>query len=518
MILIFYSSALYEKSFNISLALGQLSINPASCPSTPPESAKWNQPCSTETDIEARLSMFSEWRGKQSDETNTKLALWMLLTTCESGASVGLAWLGQVCKSGVSTNSEDKSFVTGTVVVARTKEEWKVMAHEIGHTFGANHDCTETECINGKFDLQQSQCCPYSTSQCDANGKYMMNPVTSETITNFSPCSIGAICSGIKNRLVDSSCLTMNSGVQTITEAVCGNGIVESGEECDCGGTEGCSNNSCCDATTCKFKNGAVCDDTNQDCCSNCQFAPSTKVCRTSNGECDPEETCTGTSGTCPSDEVKKDGTSCGEGGGKKCASGQCTSRDEQCRTSSIGTLRQFSNKTLSACNDKDCVLSCRSSDSPNVCVWISQNFVDGTPCQGDGFCRNGRCKGSTTGGQIKSWVEDHKPLVIGVATGVGFLLLLIIGSCIYSCLCGAAHRRRARKKALKNPIPASRNPQSQWQPIPSRDHTYPMPPPQNHFRSPQMNNSAPPTSGYQGSPPAYSNPNPNYSQAPRWG
>lgn len=42
----------------------------------------------------------------------------------------------------------------------------------------------------------------------------------------------------------------------TTTLQMCGNGIVESGEECDTGGQD----SACCDASTCKFKKGAVCE------------------------------------------------------------------------------------------------------------------------------------------------------------------------------------------------------------------------------------------------------------------
>ncbi|KAF9434557.1 Disintegrin and metalloproteinase domain-containing protein 9 [Entomortierella beljakovae] len=42
---------------------------------------------------------------------------------------------------------------------------------------------------------------------------------------------------------------------------VCGNGIVEHGEECDCGSPEECAKDPCCNAKTCKLAPGAQCRD-----------------------------------------------------------------------------------------------------------------------------------------------------------------------------------------------------------------------------------------------------------------
>jgi hypothetical protein len=145
------------------------------------------------------------------------------------------------------------------------------------------------------------------------------------TTNRFSPCSVGNICSGFANKQVLTTCLTSSKDVTLFTAGECGNGIVEAGEDCDCGGLQACQGDPCCDPTTCAFTTGSVCDDSTDECCQSCQFAPSTRICRASvDPTCDPQETCTGNSSACPKDITAQDGTQCGNG--RSCASGSCTS------------------------------------------------------------------------------------------------------------------------------------------------------------------------------------------------
>jgi len=389
------ASDLYERTFNISLGLQNITISDASCPGTPASTTQWNQRCSDSVDIQDRLNLFSAWRGTLQDNNSH----WTLLSTCNTGSAVGLAWLGQACVSGSITanssttgngqsNGGGSETVTGANVVIRTQgaSEWQIIAHETGHTFGAVHDCTSTTCASANT-VSSSQCCPLNSGTCSAGERYIMNPSTSNGITDFSPCSIGNICSALGRNSVRSTCLADNRGVVTITGQQCGNGIVEDGEDCDCGGADGCGNNACCDGATCKFKAGAVCDDSNEACCNSCQLASNGTVCRASTGVCDPAETCTGRSALCPADVTTPDGHGCGSSG-LKCASGQCTSRDVQCKTV-MGSYTQGNNDTY-ACDNSGCVISCASPQfGPNVCYGLQQNFLDGTSCGGDGTCRN---------------------------------------------------------------------------------------------------------------------------------
>jgi hypothetical protein len=296
------ASVQYENSFNISLGIQNLTISDATCPGTAPASAPWNVPCSDSIDIQARLNLFSAWRGNRTDSN----AWWTLLSTCNTGSAIGLAWLGQACVTG-STTSNNETVAAANFVV-KTSQEWQVIAHESGHTLGAVHDCTSTTCADGKT-VAASQCCPLSASTCDAGGKYIMNPASMPGVNKFSACSIGNICSALNRNSVKSGCFVANRDVTTITGSQCGNGIVESGEECDCGGPTGCGNNSCCNPTTCKLTTNSQCDPSNEDCCtSSCKFASAGTVCRPSTGICDPQETCSGVNATCPPDATAPDG------------------------------------------------------------------------------------------------------------------------------------------------------------------------------------------------------------------
>lgn len=437
------ASQLYESTFNISLGIQNLTLSPRDCPSTASAEAPWNVACSDSVTITDRLNLFSQWRGQHND-TN---AYWTLMSTCNTNSAVGLAWLGQLCMT--SSTTENNETVAAANVVVRTSTEWQVFAHESGHTFGAVHDCTSSTCTDGTATKQQ--CCPLSSSTCNANAQFIMNPSTGSGITQFSQCTIGNICAALGRQSVQSSCLTNNKDVVTITGSQCGNGIVESGEECDCGGTSGCGNNPCCDAATCKFTTNSVCDPSNEDCCtSQCQFAGSGTVCRASTGVCDPLETCTGSSSTCPADQNSPDGASCGSG--LQCASGQCTSRDQQCQ-SIMGSLT--TNNNTQACDSSGCQVSCQSPQfGDNVCYRLNQNFLDGTPCQGGGKCSNGNCAGANAGDEIKSWIEDNKDIVIPVAAVVGVLILVAIVSCLWTGMRRRVARRRRAVRGPKAPSP----------------------------------------------------------------
>ncbi|KAL4808382.1 Metallo-peptidase family M12-domain-containing protein [Aspergillus unguis] len=507
------ASDVFESAFNISLGLRNLTITDKDCTDNPSTAAKWNQPCSS-GNITSRLDQFSDWRGQQSDDN----AYWTLMTDCNTGAEVGLAWLGQLC------NNEVSGSVSGTnVVVATGSSGWQIFAHESGHTFGAVHDCTSQTCSqNQQSSSSNSGCCPLSTTTCSADGDYIMNPSTNQDVTKFSPCTIGNVCSALGRNTVKSTCLSDNKGIVTYTGAQCGNGIVEEGEDCDCGGSDSCGDNSCCDASTCKFKDNAVCDDANDSCCVSCQFASSDYVCRPSTGECDIEETCTGNSSTCPTDTHKNDGDDCGSSGsGLKCASGQCTSRDLQCQNM-LGS--QTGSNDTSACNDSQfpsCQIFCSVSTGSFMtksCTTNSQNYVDGTPCDNGGTCQNGTCEGS------KNWFDQHKNIIIPVVAAVGGLIVLAI-------LISFFRRCRRQRRTMKPmaPVPTSYNawprpmppPPQQTQmrrlsraPGPGYGQVPPGPPP-GHYPTPY--GAGPPPGPIPAPYPGYDGPPPGYSQTVRY-
>ncbi|XP_074462070.1 disintegrin and metalloproteinase domain-containing protein 21-like [Larus michahellis] len=178
------------------------------------------------------------------------------------------------------------------------------VARALGYVLGMEHNDRDCRCGN--------------TSKC------IMSP--NGTVNyQFSNCSkkhyFDFIASG------QGSCLNnIPESVMTLALQRCGNGILEAGEECDCGSEVQCKLDLCCD-DTCHKKKGAIC--TSGGCCKNCKPLPEGHVCRESAGPCDLPEYCNGISEHCPVDVAKQDGTVCAEDG--YCYSGKCQSRTLQC-------------------------------------------------------------------------------------------------------------------------------------------------------------------------------------------
>jgi hypothetical protein len=97
-------------------------------------------------------------------------------------------------------------------------------------------------------------------------------------------------------RVIDDN--VADSGWSIAPLPICGNGVAETKESCDAGGANG---------------SGASC------CTTGCGFRAAGQECRASAGVCDVAESCTGASGSCPSDAFVASGTTCRSGSGDAC-------------------------------------------------------------------------------------------------------------------------------------------------------------------------------------------------------
>ncbi len=253
------ASAVYERAFNVQLGVAKVFLQESCNGPTSTTNLAWNSDCSNPSyTIQDRLSDFSKWRGSLGADG---MGLWHLMTKCSTQPAVGIAWVSQLCVSNSQSQSSDgnSQTVSGTGVSSITAEEWKVVAHEIGHGFGAIHDCTASTC---------SSSCSRCSPACDCGGRFLMNPLDNASSSDFSPGSIASMCSGILSQ--GAQCLKAPGELELVQEGICGNGVKEANEQCDCGpaSSSSCQNDPCCNGATCTLKQFAQCDPLNDKCCS----------------------------------------------------------------------------------------------------------------------------------------------------------------------------------------------------------------------------------------------------------
>ncbi|CAH6854340.1 disintegrin and metalloproteinase domain-containing protein 21 [Phodopus roborovskii] len=145
----------------------------------------------------------------------------------------------------------------------------------------------------------------------------------------FSNCSLSTL-NHIINTPGDVQCLFYDRHTyynRSLTYSVCGNFIIDEGEQCDCGSNKACYSNNCCH-NNCTFAKGSICD--KESCCANCNYSSSGTLCRTVQNICDLPEYCNGSVLHCPRDYYLQDGTPCSEEG--YCYAGNCTDRSVHCK------------------------------------------------------------------------------------------------------------------------------------------------------------------------------------------
>uniref|UniRef100_A0A671PHS5 Disintegrin and metalloproteinase domain-containing protein 10 n=1 Tax=Sinocyclocheilus anshuiensis TaxID=1608454 RepID=A0A671PHS5_9TELE len=312
---------------------------------------------------------------------------------------LGLAWVGAptgssggICeKNKQYSDGKRKSLNTGIITVQNyashvpSKVSHITFAHEVGHNFGSPHD-SGNDCTPGESKTQDQK----------EKGNYIMyaRATSGDKFNNnkFSICSIRNISQVLdKKRYL---CF-VESG-----QPICGNGMVEANEQCDCGYSDQCKDKCCYDASApeglkCKLKPDTLCSPSQGPCCTpECTFKFSDVKCR-EESECALKGMCSGNSAQCPTSTPKENFTSC-HTNSQVCLNGVCS-----------GSICQKYGLDVCTCATEEgkddtelCHVCCMAKGQPNTCSstsserWVQYfnkkvtTLQPGSPCNDfKGYC-----------------------------------------------------------------------------------------------------------------------------------
>ncbi|XP_055972633.1 A disintegrin and metallopeptidase domain 3-like [Sorex fumeus] len=261
----------------------------------------------TDGDVGEVLQRFVSWKEKFLPQRPHEVAY--LLIYREHPNNVGASFHGKAC---------DPKFASGVAVYPKmiSLESFSViMAQLIGVSFGLSYE--------------EASNCHCSRTAC------IMNPeaMHSRGVKLFSSCSRDEFIRVVSNP--EFECLQKKVAYKVNNpkkrpEVICGNGIKESSEHCDCGLPKLCTHPKCCNPKTCELRGNSKCG--SGPCCdkNTCQIKERGFLCRESTDPCDFPEFCSGTSESCGPNIRALDLEPCNNFT-SYCYNGECKDPDMQC-------------------------------------------------------------------------------------------------------------------------------------------------------------------------------------------
>eukprot|EP00917_Polyrhabdina_sp_WS-2016_P032862 GHVP01069998.1.p1 GENE.GHVP01069998.1~~GHVP01069998.1.p1 ORF type:complete len:634 (+),score=71.10 GHVP01069998.1:148-1902(+) len=363
------------------------------------------------------LTSFANWRTLQKENYPIyHLLMGKSFRDNKILSTVGMAFVSTACATFDKYDGKEIGIFPGVSYTLRIENQFLAITHELAHNLGAMHDCTRNDC---SMLSNPTDCC--KCDGCDCEGRYIMNPIITEysvTYKKFSSCTKKQMVGYLKNK---SKCLKDPLKNDIKVEPICGNGIREEGEECDCGDDESCASSECC-LPGCILKPGAECSDDNDGCCRDCKIIPKSEnyICNKTSDTCSYDSICSGDSERCPKPKKHKDGSKCEftDTDGSKCMDGLCTGKNRQCFdfTSSLG----YPSKKACSGVFSGCKMYC---DTPGYgCIDYPYSYLDGTSCGIGGTCYEGQCKVTFKGFMGVSW-----SYILGIVSIIVIILIIYI-------------------------------------------------------------------------------------------
>nr|XP_024217528.1 disintegrin and metalloproteinase domain-containing protein 10 [Halyomorpha halys] len=391
--------------------------------------------------VEKFLELFSE-----EDYDAFCLAYMFTYRDFEMG-TLGLAWTGDlknaggVCEKNGHYRGSMKSLNTGIVTLLNYGKHVPpavshvTLAHEIGHNFGSPHD--PEQCTPGGEDGNFIMFARATSGDKKNNNK-------------FSPCSLNSI-----NPVLNSKARSSKGCFTEPQVAICGNGVVEAGEQCDCGWEEDCKEDCCYpqrrhpppEQPPCHLTPHSICSPSQGPCCTpECSLKFGDK-CRDDNG-CRDSSYCDGRGPHCPPSINKPNKTICNEE--FVCFMGECTG--SICLAYGLESCQCLPGPDDSP--TKACELCCKIPGENNPCLssflWNSAPYdipdmfsKPGTPCNDyNGYCDVfQKCREVDPSGPLatlrrlllseqsiesfKKWILDHWYYALLIVKGVLLILVL---------------------------------------------------------------------------------------------